>query len=247
MRRNPEPTRDMRLLFVRHGETDHNKARRIQGPLIDDPLNATGEEQARALAAHIAAEQAAGAIHLDAVYSSPLKRAWLTAEAVAQAFRLTPVPVKAFQEFSWGRYLGTTETGETLEAMKRAHQEWKGGNVAYRLPDGPQFPGESPETAWARARGALFPLLEKHSSGTIALVAHGRINKIMLSALVHRDLSRMEEFPQGNTSLTLLERDDGAPPEGPWRALYVNHKVHLAGMPSTIPDRSSEGERPPLV
>lgn len=237
----------MRLLFVRHGETDHNKARRIQGPLLDDPLNATGQEQARALAAHIAAEQAAGAIHLDAVYSSPLQRAWQTAESIAQIFGLAPIPIKGFQEFSWGRYLGATETGDTLEAMKKAHAEWKGGNVGYRLPDGPAFAGESPEIAWARARGALFPLLERHPTGTIALVAHGRINKIMLAALIHGDLSRMEEFPQGNTSLTLLERDDHAPPAGPWRALYVNHKVHLAGMPSTIPDRSSEGEGPPLV
>ena len=237
----------MRLLFVRHGETDHNKARRIQGPLLDDPLNATGEAQARALAAHIAAEQTAGALHLDAVYASPLKRAWQTAEAIAHVFRLKPEPVPAFREFSWGRYLGKTETDETLEAMKRAHAEWKGGNVTYRLPDGPEFPGESPASAWERAREALFPLLEKHGSGTIALVAHGRINKVMLSALLHNDLSRMEEFPQGNTSLTLLERPDGSPPAGPWRALYVNHKVHLANLPPGVPDRASEGESPPLV
>lgn len=237
----------MRLLFVRHGETEHNRARRIQGPLLDDPLNATGEAQARALAAHIAAEQTAGALHLDAIYSSPLKRAWQTAEAIAEVFRLRPVPVDAFQEFSWGAYLGKTETGETLEAMKRAHHEWTSGNVRYRLPDGPDFPGESPESAWARARAALFPLLERHRTGTIALVAHGRINKIMLSALVHRDMSRMEAFPQGNTSLTLLERDDDAPPEGPWRALYVNHKVHLSGLPPGVPDHAAEGERPPLV
>lgn len=232
----------MRLLFVRHGETDHNKARRIQGPLLDDPLNATGAAQAEALARHVAAEQAAGAIRLDAVYASPLKRAWQTAEAVAKVFHLKPAVVPGLIEFSWGIYLGTTETGETLEAMKKAHAEWKSGNVGYQLPE-----GESPRLAWERARAALFPILDRHPTGTIALVAHGRINKIMLSALIHDDLSRMEEFPQGNTSLTLLERADHAPPEGPWRALYVNQKVHLAGLPPGVPDRSSEGEHPPLV
>lgn len=237
----------MRLLFVRHGETDHNKARRIQGPLLDDPLNETGEQQARALAAHIAEEQVAGAIRLDAVYSSPLKRAWQTAEAVAAPFGLRPLPVPELREFSWGAYLGTTETGETLEAMKKAHAEWSSGNVRYKLPDGPRFAGESPASAWERAKGALFPLLERHPRGTIAIVAHGRINKIILSSLLLNDMSKMEEFPQGNTSLTLLERADGAPPTGPWRALYVNHKVHLAGLPPGVPDRSSEGERPPLV
>lgn len=237
----------MRLLFVRHGETDHNVARRIQGPLIDDPLNATGEAQARALAAHIAAEQAAGAIHLDAVYSSPLKRAWQTAEAVAKPFRLHPVAIDAFREFSWGIYLGKTETDDTLEAMKKAHEEWTSGNIHYRLPDGPHFPGESPASAWERAKTDLFPILQKHQRGTIAIVAHGRINKIVLAALVHNDIARMNDFPQGNTSLTLLERPDGSPPTGPWRALYVNHKVHLAGMAPGVPDHASEGERPPLV
>lgn len=232
----------MRLLFVRHGETDHNKARRIQGPLLDDPLNETGAKQAQALARHVAAEQAAGAIHLDAIYSSPLKRAWQTAEAIAGVFHQKPVAVPGLIEFSWGVYLGKTETGETLEAMKKAHAEWKSGNVRYQLPE-----GESPHSAWERARAALFPLLDAHPTGTIAVVAHGRINKVILSSLLHQDMSRMEEFPQGNTSLTLLERADHAPASGPWRALYVNHKVHLAGMPPGVPDHSSEGERPPLV
>lgn len=232
----------MRLLFVRHGETDHNKARRIQGPLLDDPLNDTGRAQARALAAHVAAEQAAGAIRLDAIYSSPLKRAWETAEAIAHVFGQKPVAVPGLKEFSWGVYLGKTETGETLEAMKRAHHEWTRGNVGYTLPE-----GESPRSAWERARAALFPILERHPSGTIAVVAHGRLNKIILASLLHDDLTRMEAFPQGNTSLTLLERADHAPPTGPWRALYVNHKVHLAGLPPGVPDHASEGERPPLV
>lgn len=233
----------MRLLFVRHGETDHNKARRIQGPLLDDPLNATGEEQARALAVHIAKEQTAGALHLDAVYASPLKRAWQTAGSVARPFGLKPIVEPAFIEFSWGIYLGTTETGATLEAMKIAHGEWTRGNVGYQLPE-----GESPQSAWERARAGLWPILERHRSGTVALVAHGRINKVMLSSLVLRDMSKMDEFPQGNTSLTLLERDDDAPPEGPWRALYVNHRVHLSELPPGVPDHSIEGEKsPPLV
>lgn len=227
---------------MRHGETDHNVARRIQGPLLDDPLNERGARQAEALARHIAAEQTAGALHLDAIYSSPLKRAWQTAEAIAEVYHMRPVAVPGLIEFSWGIYLGKTETGDTLGAMKRAHEHWTSGRTDYALPE-----GESPQSAWERARAAINPLLEKHQTGTIALVAHGRINKIMLSALIHRDLSRMDEFPQGNTSLTLLERPDGSPPDGPWKALYVNHKVHLAGVGSGVPDRTGDEERGPLV
>lgn len=232
----------MRLYVIRHGETDHNVARRIQGPLIDDPCNATGKAQAAALEAAFEQERARGQ-RLDAVYASPLKRAWETAEGVARgAGAPPPVPVPGLVEFSWGIYLGTTETGETLAAMKKAHEAWRSGNVAYGLPE-----GESPMTAWERVRAATFPLLQQHASGAIAFVAHGRINKILLAGLVHRDLSCMEEFPQGNTSVTLLERDDGARPEGPWRVVYVNRKDHLAGIQGNAPDQSAKAGDAPLV
>jgi broad specificity phosphatase PhoE len=233
----------MRLLFVRHGETIHNVERRIQGPLLDDPLNARGVQQAAAMAKHLAAERDAGDLQVAAVYSSPLKRAWMTAESVAGVFGLAPIAMPELVEFSWGIHLGKTETGETLEAMKVAHREWSSGNVAYALPE-----GESPATAWERARAGLWPVLSRHPRGDVALVAHGRINKIVLGQLVLRDISRMDEFPQANTSLTLLERDDGAPPEGPWRPVYVNKQMHLAEVGSGVTARSVEGDRAgPLV
>lgn len=229
----------MRLYVIRHGETDHNVARRIQGPLIDDPVNALGRRQAEALEAWLRKE----GVRLDAVYASPLKRAWETAEHVARGTGAPPpVEERGLIEFSWGIYLGTTETGETLAAMKKAHAEWKAGNVRYALPE-----GESPWSAWERVRGAAFPLLERHPRGAIALVAHGRINKIFLSGLVHGDLARMDEFPQGNTSVTVLERDDDAPPEGPWRVLVVNSKVHLSDLPGGVPDSATTPGGAPLV
>lgn len=232
----------MRLYVIRHGETDHNVARRIQGPLLDDPVNAAGRAQAAALERHFQ-EHCANGLRLDAVYASPLKRAWETGECVARGAGLPKAhPLPGLIEFSWGVYLGQQETGETLAAMKKAHAEWKAGNVAYGLPE-----GESPKSAWERVRAATFPVLERHATGAIAFVAHGRINKILLSGLVHRDLSRMEDFPQGNTSVTLLERDDGAPPEGPWRAVYVNRKDHLAGLPEGVPDHATTMGGAPLV
>jgi probable phosphoglycerate mutase len=232
----------VRLYVIRHGETDHNVARRIQGPLLDDPVNANGRAQARALEERFRREREAG-LRLDAVYASPLKRAWETAECVARgAGAPAPLPMPGLIEFSWGIHLGKTETGETLDAMKKAHAEWKAGNVDHGLPE-----GESPRSAWERVKAAAFPVLEKHPRGAIAFVAHGRINKIFLAGLAHRDLSRMEDFPQGNTSVTLLERDDGASPQGPWRLVYVNRKEHLAGLPEGVPDHATTLGGAPLV
>ncbi|GEM_PF-351285 len=215
----------MRLFMVRHGETDHNVQRRIQGPLLDDSLNPRGRSQAKALEARFAAERAKG-LEIAAVYASPLKRAWETAEGVARgahAKELRPAPWLI--EFSWGVYLGKTEEGETLEAMKEMHRQWTAGRVDLAVPG-----GESPRLAWERASKGLFAALDAHRGQTVTTVAHGRINKILLAGLLHRDLARMDAFGQGNTSVTLLEHEDDAPWSEGWRAVYLNDKSHLAGV-----------------
>ena len=65
----------MKIWITRHGQTDLNKDNKMQGR-IDIPLNETGIAQARA------AREKIGDIHFDAVYSSPLKRARLTASII---------------------------------------------------------------------------------------------------------------------------------------------------------------------
>lgn len=222
----------MKLYFFRHGETDHNVDRRIQGPLLDDPLNARGRAQAEALQLALKKD----GLKLDAIYSSPLKRAFETAQAVARGTGGIEVrKVPGLIEFSWGEFLGQREEGDILAAMQELHRQWRGGRITSAPPK-----GESPWSAWLRAKSALDPILKQHPSGNVALVAHGRINKIVLAGLLHRDVSRMEDYPQGNTSVTLLERDDGAPPEGPWRLAYVNRKDHLSGDLADLP----KGARP---
>ena len=70
------------ILFIRHGETDWNRIKRIQGH-IDIPLATTGLAQAQRLARRIASEVKEGA-RLDAIYSSDLQRAQQTAQPLEQ-------------------------------------------------------------------------------------------------------------------------------------------------------------------
>jgi probable phosphoglycerate mutase len=60
-------------MLVRHGETDWNRQHRIQGGSSDTPLNPEGKKQARELALRLSASS------IEAIYSSPLKRALETA------------------------------------------------------------------------------------------------------------------------------------------------------------------------
>lgn len=221
----------MRLYFVRHGETKHNADKRIQGSFLDDPLNARGLLQAAALEARFAREYDAG-LRLAALYSSPLQRAWMTAERVARGARVPPPsPTRSagLAEFSWGVHLGRTETGETLAEMKRIHEAWREGKI-----DVAPEHGESPRSAFQRAWTEIGPLVDRHArrGETIALAGHGRLFKILLAKLVADDLSRMDDYPQGNTAVTILERDDDplGSWESGWRVVLLNDQSHLDGV-----------------
>ncbi|MHB8604725.1 MAG: histidine phosphatase family protein, partial [Thermoplasmatota archaeon] len=75
----------------------------------------------------------------------------------------------------------------------------------------------------------VVPALERiavaHAGATAFVVAHGRINKIALATMVADDVARMEQFPQSNTGLTLVERPRG---NARWSARYVNDTAHIA-------------------
>jgi 2,3-bisphosphoglycerate-dependent phosphoglycerate mutase len=89
-----------RLLFVfRHGETDWNRERRLQGQ-FDVPLNATGLEQAEALAQRLLQHR------LEAVVSSDMRRAWTTATIVAETLGIPLLPEPGLREISVGEAQG---------------------------------------------------------------------------------------------------------------------------------------------
>lgn len=129
--------------FLRHGETENNRLGLVAGA-SDVPLNATGQAQARA-----AAERLAGS-GIDAIWSSPLRRAHDTALCVAAVLGLDVRVVPEIAERSWGE----------LEGRPRSLR------VRGTTPPG----GESPEAFAARTLAGLrridasrLPLVVAHS------------------------------------------------------------------------------------
>ncbi|HVL48418.1 MAG TPA: histidine phosphatase family protein [Candidatus Thermoplasmatota archaeon] len=212
----------MRLFVIRHGQTDANAAGIIQGSLIDLPLNARGRAEAAALA------RAFPRGSLDLILTSTLKRARETAEAIAVS---TGAPVSVHPElveYDWGDYLGKPNEGAIHASMVGFVDRWKKGEIDVGPPG-----GETPRQVAGRVRRVLGPALEafaaRRPDGRVAVVAHGRLNKILLADLVHGDLARQEDFGQGNTSVTVLEGHP-APARGSWKLVASNGLAHLDGI-----------------
>lgn len=149
------------LYLVRHGETDWNRARRIQG-LTDIPLNDTGREQARLTGMLLTRRPIAR------IVASPLLRARETAQIIARELGLPDPELRdAFVERNYGAAegLGFHEI-----------------DVLY--PEGVEVPGrESREEVGARVVPALQALAAEHRGESIVVVSHGgAIRAALMSA-----------------------------------------------------------------
>ena len=157
------------ILLARHGESDWNVELRWQGH-ADRPLTARGRIQAEALAERLAD------IELDAIYSSDLRRARETAEAVAATRGLDVHADPGLREVDVGSWSGLTR----LEAKERFPDEyatWLNGGPGWR-------DGETYVEMTERVLAAVRRIVERHLDGTVLVVAHGGpIRAIHASAL----------------------------------------------------------------
>ena len=145
------------ILLARHGETDWNRERRFQGH-ADPPLNQTGRAQAADLSRALADEE------LDAVYSSPLRRAFETAEVVATAHALEPVAVEALREVDVGSWQGLTRA-EVESRFPEQYARWLGHEQGWE-------DGETYQQMGDRVIEALLELAAAHDGGRILVVTH---------------------------------------------------------------------------
>lgn len=149
------------LYLVRHGETDWNRQRRIQGR-TDIPLNATGREQARLTGTLLTRRP------IDRVVASPLGRARETAEIIARELGLDePALRDALVERDYGAAEGLSY--REIDAL---------------YPEGTPVPGrESREEVAARIVPDLVRLATEHPGESIVVVSHGgAIRSALLSA-----------------------------------------------------------------
>jgi len=178
--------------LVRHGETDWNRERRIQGS-TDIPLNELGRQQARATGALLATRR------WTALVASPLSRAAETARLIGEHVGLgDPELEPRLAERDYGAAEGLT--GFEIDAL---------------FPDGADVPGrEARESVAERAVAALHDLAARHPGEAVIVVAHGGVIRSVLEAVDpgrHREQitnGSVHSFRHADGALALVAFDD---------------------------------------
>lgn len=187
-----------RLLLVRHGESEWNAVRRLQGQ-ADIALSARGESQALALADTIAR------LAPDRVIASDLKRARHTAALLGHGEAETDARLREIHVGTWtGRPIA-----EIVGAEPDHYRGWRAGEIA--PPDGEHW-----ADFVARTQAAAISALD--SAARPLLVCHGGVIRALLQALLGLEPKKI--IPVGPASLTVLAQKPG---ESGMRLEVFNH------------------------
>ena len=199
----------MRIVLVRHGETPWNQGGRFQGQ-NSVGLSPVGLRQAQEIAHALN--------HLDpqAIYSSPLARAFQTAEAICKVGPAAVIPIDDLKELNLGKAEGLTN-GTMRAQYPDIYQGWGKDPSKIRMPG-----GESLEELQVRAWKAIERIKESHPHGTTVAVSHNFAIGAIVCRLLDLSLSRFHRIRVDLGSLTTLEHGERG-----WRLVSLNETLHL--------------------
>lgn len=187
----------MKFYFVRHGETEWNVLKKIQGK-TDVPLNENGQNQAKALAASLVEQK----LHAVKIYTSPQLRATQTAEIIGNALHIECEKLQGLIEMDLGEWEGSN--WETIE--EEYAQEYHNWNEHRRHVHTPG--GECYNEVLERTLDALKHILSKENDNVI-VVTHSAILmslRVYLAKLPFEEMVR--RFKTKNTELVEIDESE---------------------------------------
>jgi broad specificity phosphatase PhoE len=200
----------MELILIRHGETDWNKDGVFRGQM-DVKLNAMGIAQADATANALASKV------FEAIYTSPLKRALVTARRIAKPHEMVERVDNGLMDISFGRFQGLTEA-EVTSRYPGQLKVWK------ENPGKAKFPGgESVKKAWKRINSSLREILVVHGYGTVVIVSHRVPIKMMTAYLLGKDRYSIGEIKHDHCAISVFEIDGRD-----YEPIVLNDSGHLS-------------------
>jgi probable phosphoglycerate mutase len=206
----------MRLIIVRHGESEWNRIHRYQGQL-DAPLSALGLRQAEALAQRLKAEE------LDHIYTSPLQRAALTAKAIAAYHPSVPFDTAdALLEINHGAWQGKF-ADEIVAEYGDGLREWREHPTRSQMPGGESFSNILKRTLDFREQ-----LCARHTDQTALVSTHDVVVKILVADALGMNMDRINRIWVTNASISVIEYGSDLP-----YLVSLSEACHLGTLAST--------------
>lgn len=201
-----------RLLLVRHGITESNSARKFVGH-SDVELSTAGYRQVERLRERLVDDK------IDAVYSSDLRRALVTAEVISSGHKVDIVTCPELREVNYGNVEGLT-----FEEISRLYPEVAESltNFSLRL----KFPGGEDFEGFIERASKFLDKLKRHTpSQTMLIVSHGGPLRVLICCLLGIDLGHWRQIRLDNASLSIVETSS----QGTIVSL-LNDTSHLRGV-----------------
>jgi broad specificity phosphatase PhoE len=186
----------MRLILIRHGQTQANVELRLSG-WTDDPLDELGLRQAAATAQMVAAEGP-----VTRIYASPLLRARTTAQHIAEALGATEVIERpGLRERNFGIFESMLIQSIAEQYPEMAVAWAERGATDWGPPE-----GELPHEFVERIMGELNAIIEQHGEDErVLVVTHGGVISVAMAAWLTGEPTRWREYFVRNCSITELE------------------------------------------
>lgn len=215
------------FIVVRHGQSTWNEIGRIQGKQ-DPPLSARGRRQAVALAHALQNEP------LSAIYSSPQRRARMTAEAVAAGHNLPVTIVKGLAEIDHGFWEGLTEV-EIQRRFAISFHTWLRRPSQTLMPGGEHF-----LAVQQRVLDAWRDIVARHHDGErVLVVSHDIPIRVIIADVLRLSLDCIGHFALNNAAINVIQGEGDSSTGSGHRQLQLvqlNDRCHLNAI-SEIADR----------
>jgi len=183
------------IIVARHGETEWNASEIFRGRR-DIGLNEPGIKQAEILGNYLTD------LRIEAIYSSPLKRALDTARSVAKHHSLNVNVTPGLMDFNYGAWEGLTHQA-VKDKYRELYTRWLKEPHLVNIPEGENL-GEVRE----RAKSLLDRVVSKHS-GLVVLVSHRVVNKVMICSMLGLENSHFWDIKQDLGGITVFEYESG--------------------------------------
>jgi broad specificity phosphatase PhoE len=203
------------LYLIRHAATPANllKPAKLQGCRTNPDLAPLGVRQATATRDFLAIRP------VEAIYASPLRRAFRTAEIIAEPHSLTPLLVSQLTECDVGDW-----EGQSWEEIKASDPENYSRYHADPAKHG-YLNGENFRQVYDRAVEALDDILARHEGSTIVVVSHHIVNRTYLAGVLGLGPSRARAVSLENCGISIVQHRNGKTSVG-----TLNASFHLQGV-----------------